>query len=186
VREFLTYLDKGDDVIDCGIGPLADYSIEFAKLGYSVTGVDISETTLNYAKKQIDLSGQKIKLIQDDFSEFKNVKGKYDMVFCTGTFGHIPSYLSLEVMKRFNKKTKMNRYALIQFWIDKEPSVSQIIYGIFYDIGFKIKRVFGDVFPVNCSTYTYSEIEDLCGRSGFKIIKTAGGYHFLQKIIELN
>ena len=52
-KHFLKYFRKGDSVLDCGVGPLADYSIFFSKEEYKVTGIEISKTTLKYAKKML-------------------------------------------------------------------------------------------------------------------------------------
>jgi cyclopropane fatty-acyl-phospholipid synthase-like methyltransferase len=184
--EFLRFIKPQGKILDCGVGPLADYSIFLAKEGYNVTGVDISKTTLNHAKKYIEKAKVNVNLIQDNFADFKKVKNQYDLVFCTGTFLHIPSYLAIETFKQFNKKTKKDGYCLIQFAVEKEKNIKQICWDFLYQITFKIKKRFVKVFPVNCSSYTREEILDLSKRTGFRFIKEKENYFFFQKIKEIN
>lgn len=103
---FLKDIKKNAKILDLGIGPMARFSIFFSKKGYNVTGIDISPTTLDYARKNAERAKTKIKLIQDDLITLSNVKGKFDLIFCWGTFGHIPAYLTLEALSSFNKKLK--------------------------------------------------------------------------------
>ena len=106
--------------MDIGIGPLARFSIEFCRGGYDVTGVDISNTTLNFAKEYINRSNCKnIKLIKDDLIELKRINEKFDLVFCVGTFGHIPSFLSIDTLKSFNRVLKGGSFCIVDIWIKK-------------------------------------------------------------------
>jgi len=178
---FLNKLNKEGSILDCGMGPLADYSIFFAKEGYNVTGVDISKTTLKYAEKNIKKSGYKIKLVQDNLADFKNVVEKYDLVFCTGVFLHIPSYLALEVMKQFYNKTKNKGHCLIQFSIEKKKTIGQIFFDLYYQIGHIIKGMFTKTFDVNCSSYTRKEILEMIKLSGFKLKNFKESYYLLKK-----
>ena len=71
---FLSFV-KGKDVLDAGVGPLARFSIEFCKRGYKVISVDISNTTLNYAKENIEKNGCKgITFIKDDLTSLSKIK----------------------------------------------------------------------------------------------------------------
>ena len=67
IRDVLPLIKPGGRILDVGIGPMARYAIEFAKAGYKVTGLDISKTTLKYAKKYIQNQGAyPIKLAKGD------------------------------------------------------------------------------------------------------------------------
>lgn len=160
---------------------MARHAIEFSKRGFLVTGIDISQTTLEYAKKYAINAKQNnnITFIKADLTDMSNIQKKFDLLFCTETFGHIPSYLSLHTLNEFNKKTKKGGYCLIQFWIEKEQSIKQIIYNFIYQIVWKIKSKFKKSFQVNCSTYTENEIEDMVKRANFKIISKKNSFYLL-------
>lgn len=178
----LSRLKKGAKILDAGVGPFARFSMEFAKRGYSVTGIDISLKVLNAAKKRTELSGLDINLIEDDITNIKNIKEKQDLVFCFGTFGHIPSFLSLKTLKGFNKLLKKDGYAYIHFWLNKEKTIKRIIHNFLYEIGHYIKRMLGRGYKVNSSFYTEEEIKEMAKLSGFEIIfKNNNGVYLLKK-----
>ncbi len=180
--EFLP-LVKGKKALDAGVGPLARYSIEFRRKGYDVTGVDISETTLKFAKKNIEKEGYKgIKLVKDDLVELKKIKGKYDLVFCIGTFGHIPSFLALNTLKSFNRVLKKEGFCIVDIWMKEELNFSRMMRGILYNSARLIKKKFKKTFDVNCSTYTLGEISEMAKMSGFRIIKRKENFFLLKKI----
>jgi len=185
-KNFLGFVPPGGQVLDCGTGPRADYSIFLAKEGYDVTGVDISKTTLNHAKKHIEKAKVNVKLVQDNFANFKKIKNTYDLVFCTATFLHIPSYLAIETFKQFNKKTKKKGYCLIQFVVEREKSTKQICLEFLYQLIFKVKKRCTKVFPVNCSSYVRGEILDIANRTGFNLIKEKEDYYLFQKTKEVD
>lgn len=172
---------EGSSVLDCGIGPLANFAIPLAKWGMDVSGVDISKTTLKYAKSYIEKNNVKIDLINDNLVSMENTKGQYDLVFCVGTFGHIPSYLALETLNQFYKKTKNGKYCLVKFWIYNKKSVYNILYDCVYSLAQKIKGKFKKTFFVNCSSYTHEEIHDMIKRSGFTFIKNIDGLYLMKK-----
>jgi len=178
----LPLIPKNGNILDCGVGPMARFSIEFAKRGYKVTGVDISKTTLDYAKKWIKRSNQKIKLIQDDLTELNKINQDFDLVFCIQTFGHIPSYLALETLSKFNSKLKKNGLCYISFWLESEKTTKQLVKGLAYQLAHKIRKKFVKSYSVNCSTYTHEEIKDIAKRTGFKVLKNNAGEYLLQKI----
>lgn len=175
---------NGKDVLDAGVGPLARFSIEFCKRGYNVTGVDISDTTLNYAKKHIENNDCKnIKLIKNDLTSLDKVKGKFDLVFCAGTFGHIPSFLALNTLESFKRVLKKDGFCIIDFWIKKEKNFRMVFGDFIYWVFHLIKKGFNrKTFEVNCSYYTIEEIEEMVKRSGFKIIKRKESFFLLKKI----
>ena len=178
----LPLLNKKAKVVDMGVGPFARFSIEFAKRGFSVTGIDISPNVLRVAKREIEMSGCTIKLFEDDLANIKNVKEKQDLVFCFGTFGHIPSFLSLRVLKQFNKILKKSGYAYVHFWINKEKTIKDILHDFLYDFGHYIKLRMGKGYKVNSSFYTKEEIEEMARLSGFEIVSKNEDKYLLRKI----
>jgi len=64
---------KGKNVLEIGCGG-AQCGIGFAKKGARVTGIDISEEQLNYAKKLAEKNEVKIKLLQGDIVTLPQIK----------------------------------------------------------------------------------------------------------------
>ncbi|MFW5928563.1 MAG: class I SAM-dependent methyltransferase [Thermoplasmatota archaeon] len=83
----LLEIKKGDKVLDlcCGIGR---HSLEFAKRGYEVTGVDISEYYIQEARGKASNAGLSVEFAQGDMRDFKREE-EYDaaMIFFT-SFGY--------------------------------------------------------------------------------------------------
>ena len=72
---------KRGSLVDLGCGT-ASLSCELARLGYSVTGVDISCEMLSVAAQKARLSGKSIRLINQDISMLE-LDGKYDAFVCS-------------------------------------------------------------------------------------------------------
>jgi len=174
-------LKKSSTILDCGTGPMARHGIFFSENGYNVTGVDISKTTLKSAKKWAMKKNQKIRFIKANLIDLSEIKEKFDLVFCTQTFWHIPAYLSLEVLKQFRNKVKEEGYCLVQIGVEKEKTLFKLINDFLYQSLFLLKKKFHTVFPVNCSSYTEEEIKDLVWRAGFKLVDRKGIFFLLQR-----
>lgn len=88
----------------CGTG---HHSIFFAKSGYGVTGVDLSEKMLQIARKNAKgVSG--VKFVKGGFLDFHpKLKDKFDAVICLGN--SLPHLLSQKDLK----KTLLNIYNLL-------------------------------------------------------------------------
>jgi len=172
---------KKGSVLDCGVGPLASFSIEFTKRGYKVTAVDISKTSLLLAQKNAGKDSKKIKFIKDNLVTLKKINQKFDLVFCVGTFGHIPKYLALETLQTFYKKTKKGGTCLVDFWLEEKKTFKSVLYNFLYWTGHTIKRSFSKTFHVNVSRYNEEEIKDMASRIGFKIIGKFSSYYLLKK-----
>lgn len=171
-KEVLPLLKKGDKTMDLGCGPMARFSIEFAKRGFEPTGIDISEKGLSLAKKWIEKEKVKVTLKKDDISSLSKIKEKFDLVFCVETFGHIPSFLSLEALKNFNRITKKGKFCLIEFWTPEDKNFkNNLRYFIYWNL-FLIKKRLSKTYLVNVSRYTHEEIEEMGKLSGFKIVKS--------------
>jgi len=171
LEEYLHFFKQKGVVLDAGIGPLANFSIELSKRGYKVTGIDISKTIVNFAKSVIKKKNIKnIKVLERDITDLK-FYNKFDAVFCRGTFGHIPSYLSLKALKNFNRCLKKEGVVFLEFWIKREETFYDLLSGFRYFLGRKTKKIIGmPAFKTTTSSYTENEIKDMLKRSGFKII----------------
>lgn len=69
-------LKKGSAVLDAGCGP-GRISVELAKLGMSVTGVDLIQSELDAAKETADDEGVPLELVKADLRTFSTDK-KFD------------------------------------------------------------------------------------------------------------
>jgi 2-polyprenyl-3-methyl-5-hydroxy-6-metoxy-1,4-benzoquinol methylase len=78
--------DKKKQIIDIGCGT-GRHSIELAKRGYSVTGIDLSESQLKRAREKAAEAGVDIKFEQHDARSLK-FKNEYDvaLTLCEGGF----------------------------------------------------------------------------------------------------
>lgn len=181
-RIVLPVLKKGAKITDAGVGPFARFSIGFARRGFFVTGIDVAPNVLEMARKEVKKSGYGIRLFEDDMTNIKSIKEKQDLVFCFGTFGHIPSFLSLKVLKEFNRILNNKGYAYIHFWLNKEKSMRDIIHDFVYALGHYVKVKIGRSYKVNSSFYTEDEIKEMAKLSGFEIVARSGDKYLLRKV----
>jgi len=71
-------LSKNSHILDLAAG-FGRHAILFAKLGYNVTAVDLSENLLSIAKKNAKSEGVNINFIQSDIRNF-NPDSQYDLI----------------------------------------------------------------------------------------------------------
>jgi SAM-dependent methyltransferase len=67
-------------ILDIGCGP-SPHMLELAKRGYDFTGLDLSQTMLEYSMQKARSVGANIKTIQADMRNFKT-KDEFDFAFC--------------------------------------------------------------------------------------------------------
>ena len=104
-------LPAGSHILDVGCGT-GRHSIELARRGYKMTGVDISTGMLNEARRGAAKAGVKIDLIHADAVEFKSEK-EYDaaICICEGAFGLLsslddPYQHDLGILRNINEALK--------------------------------------------------------------------------------
>jgi cyclopropane fatty-acyl-phospholipid synthase-like methyltransferase len=85
----LLALPAGCSVLDMGCGT-GRHSIELARRGFSVTGVDLSEGMLNEARKTAEAAGVTVEWIQEDATQYRGER-RFDaaICLCEGAFGLI-------------------------------------------------------------------------------------------------
>ncbi len=86
-------LRPGALVLDAGCGT-GDHAVRFARRGYQCVGVDISETVLKEAEKNILRKGlnSKISLVCQALEDLSLADDKFDVVHCRGVLMHIPHW----------------------------------------------------------------------------------------------
>ena len=98
-------INKAKLVLDEPIKACGGYKIK-AKLGYEVTGSDLSETMLERCRNKAEERGLKVELYQSDFREVdQNVPGTYDCVMSTGN--SLPYVSNEDVVLTLGKMDKL-------------------------------------------------------------------------------
>jgi 2-polyprenyl-3-methyl-5-hydroxy-6-metoxy-1,4-benzoquinol methylase len=184
---FFKTLPVGASILDVGTGPAARFAIAMSKLGYRVTGLDGSATSLAAAKAAAKGSGAEF--VQADFSDFKLDK-TFDGLVCIETFYHLPAHLAMSSFTCFNRVLKPGAHAMVQFSVLNEPSLGHMLWNLFY---FTVYRLAGPIlkmmgrrsFVVTVTRNTSAEIEDIGQRTGFEIVWEKNGVYIFQKIREI-
>lgn len=95
-------LKPGDTVLDLGCG-LGRHSIELARRGYNVTGLEYSAVFLEAARKRVTDSGVEVRLLQGDMIHM-DFEAEFDAVILWGNtfamFAHEDNVRTLDGMRR--------------------------------------------------------------------------------------
>lgn len=104
-------LPKGAKILDVGCG-VGRHSIELAKRGYKVTGIDISQGMLEEARKRAQKESVEVEFIKADATKFKREE-EFDaaICLCEGAFSLIgssddPIEHDLEILKNIYDSLK--------------------------------------------------------------------------------
>ena len=104
-------LPVGDRILDLGCGT-GRHSIEMARRGYKMTGVDISRGMLDEARRGAAKAGVDIDLIQGDAVTY-TVEEEFDaaICICEGAFGLLgaqddPHWRDVEILKNIHRALK--------------------------------------------------------------------------------
>lgn len=101
--------NKSLKIIDIGCGT-GRHSIELAKRGYDITGIDLSESQLNSAKEKAKKQGLKIDFQKHDARNLPFV-GEFDLaiMLCEGAFPLMETdEMNFEILKNVTKALKNN------------------------------------------------------------------------------
>lgn len=104
-EEKIYYQSNGLKVLDVGCG-FGHRSIEIAKYGGEVIGIDISEKNINYSKKLADKNNlsKKCAFLQMDVHSMSFENNKFDLIIGRGIIHHLDIKISLLEIKRVLKK----------------------------------------------------------------------------------
>jgi len=111
-------LPPGSHILDVGCGT-GRHSVELAKRGYEVTGIDISSGMLSEAKKAANRAGVKVEWIQADASEFTPPRSfDASISLCEGAFGLLgkdddPLEHELSILRNINAVLKPDKKLIL-------------------------------------------------------------------------
>jgi len=97
-KEFLSYIKKGDKILDLGCGPGRDAKA-FTDLGYKVIGVDLSEKCINKAKTIAPEAEFKVM----DFLNLDFEKESFDAVWFSAGLLCVEKRFALNILNEINK-----------------------------------------------------------------------------------
>jgi len=119
---------KKSKLLDIGAGEGRN-SLFFARNGYDVTAVEISEAGVEKINKQAKNNNLKIKTVKADYIDFqsKNTE-QYDVVFSVGFMHYVPSALRFEIFDKLKEYTTINGIHIMRTFVTKtNVSVEQTI-----------------------------------------------------------
>jgi SAM-dependent methyltransferase len=183
--------DKSKTILDLGCGT-GRHTIELTKRGYSVTGLDLSETQLKKAKEKANALKLNIKFIKDDARYYK-LEEKFDLVImiCEGAFSLMETdemnfailknaYDSLKEKGKFIFNTLNGLFPLfhsVKDFINSENTGNDVIEGDTFDLmtfrDYPVLKTLDDSgkeLVLNCNEryYVPPEITWLLKSLGFK------------------
>jgi ubiquinone/menaquinone biosynthesis C-methylase UbiE len=148
LKKLLANLESGASVLDLGCGSGDPADIEIAKQ-HKVTGVDISETQINLARKNVPGG----KFIHADAGTIEFPADSFDAVVSFYTLEHIPREEHTNILLRIHSWLKAGGYVLISLeagdyddvmgeWLGVPMFIScfdpEIMNQIFTEAGFEI------------------------------------------------
>jgi SAM-dependent methyltransferase len=118
-ENLVCYLNSGlltsGKVLELGCGPGRN-AIYLARNGWEVDAVDVSETSLQWAKERAEESDVSIRFIHKNIFDLDIEEGKYDLIYDSGCFHHIAPHRRLSYTKLINRALKQSgHFALTSF-----------------------------------------------------------------------
>lgn len=119
------FSDKDIKIFDLGCGP-GLYALRLAKRGYSVTGIDFSQRSINYAIKKAKENELDIKYIYQDYLtiDFKSEFDVIMLIFCD--FGALTNSERDILLKKIYKALKPGGLFIFDVFTDKNRNESDL------------------------------------------------------------
>ena len=161
-------LNSYSKVLDAGCGK-GRHSIEIEKLGHKVTGIDLSNNSIKFAKK---FENSNLKFKVHDIS--KPLNTEFDVVLNLFTsFGYYEREKDLEILLSLEKNLKDNGIGVIDFLNIKTVKVNLVKdeQVIIDDLKFNIKRKINKIFDLGLDIKDeFSPSKSIMSRYSKKVI----------------
>jgi 2-polyprenyl-3-methyl-5-hydroxy-6-metoxy-1,4-benzoquinol methylase len=186
-------LNSYSKVLDAGCGK-GRHSIEIEKLGHKVTGIDLSNNSIKFAKK---FENSNLKFKVHDIS--KPLNTEFDVVLNLFTsFGYYEREKDLEILLSLEKNLKDNGIGVIDFLNIKTVKVNLVKdeQVIIDDLKFNIKRKINKIsvtkeisfndknkeykFKESVNTLSLKDFEEYFKKTNLEIIELFGDYDLNQ------
>ena len=118
VREsvrFIATLKAGGDLLDLGCGP-GLYAELFSDAGFSVTGIDLSDRSIEYARASAREKGKKIAYVKQNYLSL-SVEEAFDIVtliYCD--FGVLAPDIRLRLLRKINRALRPGGLFIVDVW----------------------------------------------------------------------
>jgi len=106
-------LKKGAKILDLGCG-WGRHSIELAKRGYKVTGLEINPSYIKEAKKRASSAGVAIDFVEKDMRKISFVEEFDAIILLWNSFGYFSDEENEELIKSVYKALKKKGYFLLE------------------------------------------------------------------------
>ncbi|ARI77960.1 class I SAM-dependent methyltransferase [Halobacillus mangrovi] len=119
-ENLVAYLDEGliskGKVLELGCGPGRN-AVYLAEKGWEVDAVDLSETSLEWAKERAQEKKLNVKFIKENIFDLDVEKGTYDLVYDSGCFHHIAPHRRMCYINLIRKALKPERWFAITCFV---------------------------------------------------------------------
>ena len=182
-----THVQPGKNVLDVGCGP-GRHSLEFARRGFDVVGIDVSAEFVDIARKQAESESLKqCSFINSDARELRlndQLHDSFDLAICLcqGAFGlMIDDRQDIDILTGIRSCLTENGIVVLSafnaYYSVKhhEDATFDALRGISHELT-EIRNEQGETKMVNLWTgcYTPRELRMVFDRSGFDIISISG------------
>ena len=111
-ENLVRYIEEGwlspGDALDLGTGPGRN-AIYLATHGFSVTGLDLSATALDWATEQAQQTGAHVAFRKQDFLETTE-QNTYDFIYDSGCFHHMAPHRRVTYVTRLKEMLRLGGY----------------------------------------------------------------------------
>ncbi len=118
-KALLEYDISGGPAIDVGTGP-GTQAIALAKLGFKVTGIDVSETAIRKARIRASEEEVKVTFVQDDILN-SSIKKQFNLAIDRGCFHVVSPPRRADYVLTIHSLLKPNGYLFLKCFSHKEP-----------------------------------------------------------------
>ena len=150
-KKFIASLPSSAKILDCGCGPGQDSEV-FAKLGFDVTGIDITPEFIAMAQKRVATA----KFIQMDMRDTNLPAETFDGVWVSFSLLHIHQTDVPEVLN--NLKRMMKTSGKIMIALHRGPKTNWVI-----------ANISGINHNCDVQEWTQSDLERIIQDNGFEI-----------------